>query len=136
MVEGTIYHHKKGLGYFVAVDDKFDGLIPKKEAVGILEVLDRVEGRVIHVLPDGKITLSLKEKAKVRRENDSTHLEKILDKYHGTLPVGDKSSPEEIEKVTGLSKGAFKRAAGKLYKEKKAVPYPDRLEKVGKKYES
>ncbi|MDO5712994.1 MAG: S1-like domain-containing RNA-binding protein [Tissierellia bacterium] len=128
-VEGIVYHHKKGLGYFLAIDGKYDGLIPEKHIDGIIEPLETVQGRVINMLPDGKLTVSLKKEAKVRQEHDSEGLERLLEQYKGVLPVGDKSSPEEIRKLTGLSKGAFKQAAGRLYREKKAIPFPDKLVK-------
>lgn len=132
-VEGVVYHHKRGLGYFIAVDGKYDGMIPEQEMIGIPEEMETVKGRVINILPDGKLTVTSRERAKVTREKDSEKLEKLFGKYKGVIPVGDKSSPDKIRKVTGLSKKAFKRAAGTLYREQRAIPYPDKLVQKGKR---
>ncbi|MDD7363624.1 MAG: S1-like domain-containing RNA-binding protein [Peptoniphilus sp.] len=120
-VKGTVYHAGKS-GILVAVDDKYDGMIPKQEMKGIYHAGDEIEARVANVLDDGKLTLSLRAYAHVQMLQDSDVLYDLMDEYKGVLPVGDKSSPEEIMDVTGLTKKAFKRAVGKLYKEGKAVP--------------
>lgn len=120
-VTGTVYHVGKG-GALVAIDDKYDGMIPKQEMKGIYRAGDEVEGRVFNVLDDGKLTLSLRAYAHVQMLQDSDVLYDLMGEYGGVLPVGDKSDPEEIMKLTGLTKKAFKRAVGKLYKEGKAIP--------------
>lgn len=120
-VKGTVYHMGKG-GALIAVDDRFDGMIPKQEMKGIYRAGDEVEARVANVLDDGKLTLSLRAYAHVQMLQDSDVLYDMMGEYGGVLPVGDKSSPEEIMKITGLTKKAFKRAVGKLYKEGKALP--------------
>jgi predicted RNA-binding protein (virulence factor B family) len=45
----------------------------------------------------------------------------IVDAYGGKLPFDDKADPERIREVTGLSKAAFKRAVGKLYREHRVL---------------
>lgn len=132
MVKGRIYHHKRGLGYFVAVDDLYDGLVPEKEIVGIHRVLDYIEGRVVNVLEDGKLTISMKDRAKARQHKDADHLIFLLERGRGKIPVGDKSHPEEIKQVTGLTKKAFKRAVGTLYKDRIAIPFEDKVVAVNK----
>lgn len=121
-VKGTIYHIKPKLGALVAVDNEFDGMIPSKELKGIYRVGDVVEARVAQVLPDGKLTLSLRDLAHIQMGQDSDLVLDLIRDYGGDLPVGDKSEPKEIQDVTGLSKSAFKRAVGKLYKEGKVIP--------------
>lgn len=121
-VEGTIYHIKPKLGALVAIENQYDGLIPAAEFKGIYKVGDRVEARVTQVLPDGKLTLSLRELAHIQMGRDSEIIMDLIRDYRGDLPIGDKSDPKEIQDITGLSKSAFKRAVGKLYKEGKAIP--------------
>lgn len=117
-VTGTLYEISDNFGAFVAVDNCYSALIPKKEPLGNARVGDTVEARVTEVLKDGKLSLSLREKAYIQMNEDARKLLKLLEKQGGELPVGDKSSPEKIKELTGMSKNEFKRAAGNLYKQR------------------
>ncbi len=68
---------------------------------------------------DRKLYLTLREKAYVQIDKDAEKVLSILDSYGGVLPFTEAASPEIIKRETGLSKGAFKRAVGHLYKERK-----------------
>lgn len=116
-VTGTLYEISDNFGAFVAVDNCYSALIPKKEPLGNARVGDTVEARVTEVLKDGKLSLSLREKAYIQMNEDAQKLLKLLEEQGGELPVGDKSSPEKIKELTGMSKNEFKRAAGNLYKQ-------------------
>lgn len=117
-VTGTLYEISDNFGAFVAVDNCYSALIPKKEPLGNVRVGDTVEARVTEVLKDGKLSLSLREKAYIQMNEDAQKLLKLLEEQGGELPVGDKSSPEKIKELTGMSKNEFKRAAGNLYKQR------------------
>lgn len=117
-VTGTLYEISDNFGAFVAVDNCYSALIPKKEPLGNVRVGDTVEARVTEVLRDGKLSLSLREKAYIQMNEDAQKLLKLLEEQGGELPVGDKSSPEKIKELTGMSKNEFKRAAGNLYKQR------------------
>ncbi len=117
-VTGTLYEISDNFGAFVAVDNCYSALIPKKEPLGNARVGDTVEVRVTEVLKDGKLSLSLREKAYIQMNEDAQKLLKLLEEQGGELPVGDKSSPEKIKELTGMSKNEFKRAAGNLYKQR------------------
>ena len=117
-VTGTLYEISDNFGAFVAVDNCYSALIPKKEPLGNARVGDTVEARVTEVLKDGKLSLSLREKAYIQMNEDARKLLKLLEEQGGELPVGDKSSPEKIKELTGMSKNEFKRAAGNLYKQR------------------
>ena len=117
-VTGTLYEISDNFGAFVAVDNCYSALIPKKEPLGNARVGDTVEARVTEVLKDGKLSLSLREKAYIQMTEDARKLLKLLEEQGGELPVGDKSSPEKIKELTGMSKNEFKRAAGNLYKQR------------------
>ena len=121
-VTGRIYEISKNFGAFVAVDDCFSALIPKKELFGATEqpgVGEQVTARVVKVLEDGKLTLSIREKAYLQIQKDAEKIEKLLDSYEGALPFNDKAAPEVITHETGMSKNEFKRAVGHLLKEGK-----------------
>lgn len=129
-VTGTVYSIHKEHGVFVAVDDKYDALIPKNEALGILETGEIVEARVSNVSKDGRLFLSLKDRAHLNIDEDAEHILDLLEDEGGILNLGDKSSPEKIKEITGMSKASFKRAIGKLYKEREIKLYPEKIELI------
>lgn len=119
MVEGIIYDTSENFGVFVAVDNCYSALIPKREAYGSLQVGSRVHARVVKVKEDGKLDLSVREKAFLQMDADAHMIMERMKKNGGKLPFTDKSDPELIKKELGLSKNAFKRAVGRLLKEQK-----------------
>lgn len=115
-VKGRVYVISEEFGAFVAVDNKYSALIPQKELYGKLEIGEDVEARVTEVKEDGKLTLSIREKAWMQMEKDAKAVMSLLDSYDGVLPFNDKVSPEIIRRETGMSKNEFKRAVGTLLK--------------------
>lgn len=115
-VTGTVYEISENFGAFVAVDDQYSGLIPKREIYGEIRVGDTVKARVAGVKPDGKLDLSLREKAYLQMAEDGERLLAIIDSFDGVLPFNDKASPEVIRRETQMSKNEFKRAVGGLLK--------------------
>ena len=115
-VAGREYLISEEFGAFVAVDNKYSALIPRKELYGKVEVGQDIEARVAQVLEDGRLTLSIREKAYLQMEKDAAEVLKIIDSYDGVLPFNDKVSPEIIKRETGMSKNEFKRAVGNLLK--------------------
>ncbi len=117
-VRGRAYQVSDNFGTFVAVDDLYSALIPKKELYGRrVEIGETIDARVVKVHEDGKLDLSIREKSYLQIEKDAEELLRILDSYEGALPFNDKASPETILRETGMSKNEFKRAVGKLLKE-------------------
>lgn len=114
-VEGLVYEISKNFGVFVAVDQCYSALIPKSEPAEGIAVGDKVCARITSVLEDGKLSLSVREKAYIQIGADAEKLLKLLKESDGRLPIGDKSDAELIRKLTGMSKNEFKRAAGSLY---------------------
>lgn len=118
-VIGTVYEVSEEFGAFVAVDNKYSALIPRKEFFGNLQPGDSVEARVTDVKEDGKLDISIREKAYLQMDADADMIMKVIDEYDGVLPFNDKASAEIIRKEFDLSKNAFKRAVGKLLKDGK-----------------
>lgn len=116
-VKGRIYQISEQFGVFVAVDDLYSALIPRKEAAGTYEIGDTVEARVTAVKADGKLDLSVREKAYLQMEKDAETVMGVIEEFSGVLPFNDKASPEVIKRELGMSKNAFKRAVGRLLKE-------------------
>ena len=118
-VSGTVYEISNNFGAFVAVDDKYSGLIPKKELYGTVQIGDVVQARVTSVKEDGKLNLSIREKAYLQIDTDAQRVMDIIYSFDGVLPFTDKASPEVIKRETQMSKNEFKRAVGRLLKEGK-----------------
>ena len=118
-VSGTVYEISNNFGAFVAVDDKYSGLIPKKELYGDVQIGDEVQARVTGVKEDGKLNLSIREKAYLQINTDAQKVLDIIYSFDGVLPFTDKASPEVIKRETQMSKNEFKRAVGRLLKEGK-----------------
>jgi len=119
MVKGTVYQVKKDFGAFVAIDDEMTGLIHESEIFDSIYVGDVVDCRVVKVREDGKTDLAMRQEIPVQMIEDAEMVFDIIKSYGGKLPFNDKASAELIKKEFGLSKNAFKRAVGHLYKEKK-----------------
>ncbi|MBR2527055.1 MAG: S1 RNA-binding domain-containing protein [Blautia sp.] len=119
MVEGRVYEIIDNFGVFVAVDDRYNALIPRQEAQGEYKPGDILSLRVTKVQEDGKLSVSARKKAYLQMQDDADHILARITSSEGSLPFDDKASPELIQKQTGLSKNAFKRAVGRLLKEEK-----------------
>ncbi|MBQ8802390.1 MAG: S1 RNA-binding domain-containing protein [Tyzzerella sp.] len=119
MVEGIVYDTSEEFGVFVAVDNQYSALIPRKEVYGKLRVGQTVKARVTAVKADGKLDLSIREKIPMQMDKDAEMVWKRLTECGGSLPFTDKADPELIKKEFNLSKNAFKRAVGRLLKEGK-----------------
>lgn len=118
-VQGYLYEISRQFGAFVAVDDRYSALIPPREMYGELKVGDRVEARVTAVHEDGKLDLSVRDKAYLMIGKDAQRVMEAIDRAGGSLPFNDKASPELIRREMQMSKNEFKRAVGHLLKEGK-----------------
>lgn len=110
------------MGYRVVINNRHWGMIYNDQIFCPVKVGDRLTGYVHRISDEGRIDVMLQQEGRQQREGAATMLLELLRKKGGTLPLGDKSSPEEIAAVTGLSKKNFKKAVGTLYRERKIVP--------------
>ncbi len=109
------------MGFKAIMNNEHWGLIHNNEVFKFLRGGMRERGFIREVRADGKISLSLQP---VGREAASSLSEQILAKLReagGQLPLSDKSSPEQISSLFGVSKGNFKKAIGGLYKQGQIV---------------
>ena len=127
-VKGVIYKAKSDIGALVAVDRKFNGLIPNRELFGDFKDGDEIEARVTKVREDGKLDLSVREKSYIQMDKDAELILTKLAQMGGKLNLNDKSSPDEIKEQLNISKAAFKKAVGRLLKEKKIKFVPGGIE--------
>ena len=119
MVTGTVYGMNREYGVYVAVDDQFSAMIPKREVYGRMQNGQQIEARVTAVKADGKLDLSVRGKIPQQMDKDARLLLERMKERGGSLPFTDKASPEQIRQEFDMSKAAFKRAVGRLLKENK-----------------
>ncbi|MDO5725699.1 MAG: S1-like domain-containing RNA-binding protein [Tissierellia bacterium] len=121
-VTGSVYGISDEYGVFVAIDEKYDALLPKREVKGIFDIGETIEARVARIDKAGRMTLSLRDRAYIQINKDAEKILDILEDNGGEIPIGDKSHPEKIKDMVHMTKSAFKRAVGKLYKEGDVIP--------------
>lgn len=119
IVNGRVYEFSDNFGTFVAVDDQYSAMLPAFEDHSMLRIGDLIEATVTNVKPDGKLDITMRQKAYLQMDADAEKVMQVIEEFAGVLPFTDKSSPEVIKRETGLSKNAFKRAVGRLYKERR-----------------
>lgn len=129
-VWGRVYETGGNFGTFLAVDDRYSAMIPKFEDCSHLRIGDVIEAKVVNVKPDGKLDLTLREKAYIQMDADAEKILQVIEEYAGVLPFNDKASPEVIQREVQMSKSAFKRAVGRLYKERKIEIRENSIRKV------
>ena len=121
-----------GLGYTVLINEEFDGLLFRSEVFQELEENMEVTGYIKQIREDGKIDVSLRPQG-FRNVIDSD-VEKVLAKLknsrEGFLMITDKSSPDSIRFHLKMSKKAFKKAVGNLYRNKLILLKEDRIELI------
>ena len=126
-VKGRVYEISRNFGVFVAVDDQYSALIPRREAQGRYQVGQELSLRVTEVKEDGKLTVSARQKTYLQIGQDAELVLEAIEKAGGRLDFDDKASPEKIDEELGLSKAAFKRAVGHLLKEGKIQLEPGKI---------
>lgn len=118
------------LGYTVLIDDEFDGLLFNNEVYQDIEEGMETYGYVKKIREDGKIDVTLRPQGfRNVIDSDADVILRKLDEK-GFLMLTDKSSPESIKFRLQMSKKAFKRAIGGLYKDKKILLKEDRIELI------
>ena len=129
-VEARIYEFGHDFGTFVALEDKYSAMIPRHEDVSKFKIGDVLMVRITGIKEDGKCDVTIRDKAYIQMEDDAKAILDLIDSYAGVLPFSEKASPEVIKRETGLSKAAFKRAIGRLYKERKITLNEGKIRKA------
>lgn len=122
---------KTDLGFSVIVNQQHEGLIFESDVFSALNIGDKVIGYVKQIRDDNKLDISL-HPIGFKNFNDPNcdRVLKCLKTHKGFLPIADKSTPEEIHKQFGISKKAYKKAIGTLYKQRKIMLHPDGIELI------
>ena len=119
------------MGFKAIINNRHWGLIHKNELFKFVRSGMKEKGFIKELRADGKISLSLQA---VGQEATGSLADQILTKlreHDGVLHLNDKSPPEKISAMFGVSKGNFKKAIGGLYKQGRIVIHEDRIELVG-----
>ena len=120
------------LGYIVTINEEFEGLLYRNEVFQDIEENMEIEGYIKTIREDGKIDVSLRPQGfrNVIDKDVDKVLEKLKNSRDGYLLLTDKSSPESIKFQLQMSKKAFKKAVGNLFRNKLIVLKEDRIELV------
>ena len=101
------------------MDNKHKGLVFESDVFKPLAMGSRLKGYVKNMRSDHKIDVSLQPVGPKMLEPTADLILEKLQQANGFLPLHDKSSPEEIKKQLHLSKKAFKKGVGILYRQRK-----------------
>ncbi len=116
-----IIYDQSPLGMKVIVNKEFFGLIYHSDVHEPLTYGDTPTGYIKEVREDGKLDIALRPAGKEGIDQNKNILEEKLRENNGYLRLTDKSDPEEIFHLVGMSKKAFKKALGGLYKQRKVL---------------
>lgn len=126
-IRGTVYHMTRD-GAFLITPEKWIAFLHKTEMMRPVQMGDALTGRVTFVRDDGRLNISLRETKEKEMTRDMEMIRQALLQNRGILPYTDTSDAKQIKEAFGISKAAFKRAIGHLYKEGKIVIHENRIE--------
>ena len=107
------------IGYRVVINNRHWAMIYKNQLFRPIRVGDRTKGWVRKITEDMRIDVSLQQTGLAEVETSVVKLEQMLREHGGVLGVNDRSEPQEVARLTGMSKKVFKRALGMLLKQGK-----------------
>lgn len=117
-VVDLLVYSKTALGFNAIINDLYSGLIYANEVFENIRIGDRLKGYVKTIRADKKIDLSLQKSGYELMDDAKWKIMNLLKNENGFLALHDNSSPEEVKAKLQMSKKAFKKAIGSLYKDK------------------
>lgn len=114
-----VVYRRTDIGYVVIINNKHTGVLHFNEIYQNITVGDKLKGFIKTIRPDNKIDVVVGRSGYNRVEDEAEKILRLLNENNGYLLYHDKSDPEEIYSFFGMSKKAFKMAAGNLYKQQK-----------------
>ncbi len=117
-IEGRVYRNLK-VGSLVITEEGYRAFIHESQRKREPRMGEFVSGRVTKINEDGSVNMSLLLRKPEALEEDAERIYTYMEGRGGAMPYSDKTHPEDIKSIFGISKAAFKRALGKLMKEKK-----------------
>lgn len=113
-----VIRERTGIGYKAVINDTGEGMLYKNEVFQPLGRGQRITGYIKKIREDGKIDLCLHKPGPEKVDELTEKIMKTLDAGGGFVPVTDKSAPEVIYRMFGVSKKTYKKAIGALYKKR------------------
>jgi len=120
------------LGRNVIVENRYEGLIYKNHVTKILNEGEVMTAFIASVREDGKLDITLEVINDSRYDAAEQKILELLKAHDGFLYVHDKSEPDEIKAILGMSKKTFKQAVGKLYKHRRITLEDDGIRLIQK----
>jgi uncharacterized protein len=124
-------YRKTDLGYEVIINNKHIGLMHFGDIFQPIRIGDKLSGYVKTIRPDKKIDIAPGQAGYQKVESETEKILRLLKEKKGHLPYHDKSAPQDIYAVFGMSKKTFKMALGALYKQKKILLAEDGIRLSG-----
>ena len=119
------------IGYKAIVNNQHWGILYKNQVFRNLTPGERLEGFINKIRDDDKIDLLLEKPGYGKIDPISEKLLETLQENNGFLALNDKTSPEIIQSLLGISKKNFKKALGNLYKKKLIEFKSDGIKLIG-----
>ncbi|MBR5821217.1 MAG: hypothetical protein IKY51_00015 [Alistipes sp.] len=107
------------IGYRVVINNRHWAMIYKNQLFRPIRMGDKTKGWVRKITEDMRIDVSLQQTGLAEVETSVVKLEQMLKEHGGVLGVNDHSEPQDVARLTGMSKKVFKRALGMLLKQGK-----------------
>lgn len=104
------------LGFNAIINNKHSGVLYKNEVFQPLKKGDRIKGYIKKIREDEKIDLILQKPGYQKVDDISMRIVDVLKEHKGFIAITDKSDPDTIYNLFGVSKKTFKKAIGSLYK--------------------
>ena len=117
-------------GAFVFSEERYIVFIDRKEIPRALRIGEVVTARVTFLRDDGRLDGSLRDVKENALERDAEKIFSFMQSNGGTMPFNDKTSPEKIDAAFKISKAAFKRALGHLFRERRIEKFGDNFKIV------
>jgi uncharacterized protein len=116
-----VVYRRSELGYVVIINGVHTGILYENEVFQPLKPGDKLSGFIKKIRTDGKIDVGAGKRGYDKVEDETSKILRMLRENGGYLPYHDKSDPDEIYRVFGMSKKTFKMTTGALYKQQKIV---------------
>lgn len=118
------------IGVRVIVNNRYWGMVHSNEIFRPLRKGESMDGYIKTIREDRKLNVSLTAPGQAKVDTIAEGILKILDRHDGFMAVSDKTAPEIIYKLFGISKKVFKQAIGRLYKERYILIEPSGIRRI------
>ena len=115
------------IGYRVIINSRHWGMLYKNQVFRKVTIGEKLEAYVRRITEDNRIDLVLQRQGYGGITDSAEDLSRLLRENGGVLEVGDDSTPEDIHRLTEMSKKGFKRAVGVLLKRGEIIAEPTRI---------